>query len=403
MTTVAYIDETGTNSLEINKEGVSRYFIICAVLIDKSDEDQLNNVLSNIRSKHTNNAELKSSKIRSLPQRIKILEELDQIDYKIKAIIVDKKQIKKSIAEEGFFSGLQYKNTFYKNIPSRLYVDLANRLAHTEIFADDFGNDKFKKEFQKYLDQKLGKETLPLLQDVRKLSIETVSSKESNGVQLADFIVGSLAKWHEASEQRDLHLNHIGELLKSHRESIQIFPPRYNADYLENTFTNISTTEDSIIKEYAIALAWDFISKNGCNPDDDIQIQVIAMQKMIDIFEYESCNKYIYGEQISNHLKQHGFEKMNKEAVRRKVISKLRDQGVLICSNKNGYKIPSCVEDISKFFKEQMGKVNPMMDRLIKANDKVKSLTNSRVCMITALNYDILKKQEELKFLNKDN
>lgn len=61
---------------------------------------------------------------------------------------------------------------------------------------------------------------------------------------------------------------------------------------------------------------------------------------------------------------------MNKTTFRNKIIAGLRDEGVVIASSKNGYKIPTKVKEINDFINHSKSILMPMLER-VKICDEV--------------------------------
>jgi hypothetical protein len=55
---LAYLDEYGTNELDITKDGVSTHFLITAVLVDESKEVELMQKIEPIARKHFQSREM---------------------------------------------------------------------------------------------------------------------------------------------------------------------------------------------------------------------------------------------------------------------------------------------------------------------------------------------------------
>ena len=78
----AFCDESGAFGFDFENESVSTHFLIAAIIID---EDKLQSVLSGaeeIRKKHFQTGEMKSSKIgNNMGRRIKVLHDLMKLDF----------------------------------------------------------------------------------------------------------------------------------------------------------------------------------------------------------------------------------------------------------------------------------------------------------------------------------
>ena len=101
--TIGYADEFGNNSFDFDKQGT--HFIVASILIDEKNISTIEQKLKNIRQKYFQTGEIKSSKVaNNHKRRIKILTDLQQLDFTIFAVIVDKKSL--------YSKGFHYKKVF---------------------------------------------------------------------------------------------------------------------------------------------------------------------------------------------------------------------------------------------------------------------------------------------------
>ncbi len=61
---LAHIDEFGTNSIEVHKDGASSHFLICATLIKEENLVEGQKTIDQVRKTHFKNSEIKSSKVK---------------------------------------------------------------------------------------------------------------------------------------------------------------------------------------------------------------------------------------------------------------------------------------------------------------------------------------------------
>ena len=126
---------------------MSKYFIVCAVIIDDERSESLRLEVDFIRKKYFQTGEIKSSSVRDKDghaRRIKILESILDLDFKFYAVAVEKE----ALSRDG---GLQYKKSFIKFINGLLYKQLFENFPSIAVFADEHGGDEFKLSFQKYI------------------------------------------------------------------------------------------------------------------------------------------------------------------------------------------------------------------------------------------------------------
>ena len=113
---IAYIDESGNHDLDTPKAGASLYFIVSAIIVDASKNDLFVLDAEKVRVKHFQSSEIKSSKVKAKDdhrRRIRILDDIMELDFTFYALAVDKREIYKD-------SGYQYKKSFVKNLNGKV-------------------------------------------------------------------------------------------------------------------------------------------------------------------------------------------------------------------------------------------------------------------------------------------
>jgi hypothetical protein len=385
----AYIDESGNADLETNKKGASVYFIVCAILVDNQDLPQLLSETEIIRKKHFQNGEMKSSGIRDKRQsnrRAKILEEILNLNFHFYAIAVDKSAIDRD-------GPLSFKKSFLKYINGMLYSRLFSAYADIKIFADEHGSDLFKQSFKKYMEKQHKPDFF------WKSEMELVSSNENVLVQLADFIVGTVAKVYEKKATpavTELFLR----LLREKGLGLIEWPTRYQF-YGDQDST--SPEYDKFIHTHALAKAETFLEKNSKSREDEIRMQICVLRYIVFQSRLAPDIDYISTKNVLDHLHERGFFKASEHMVRSGVISKLRDKGVIIASSNKGYKIPSSYEDLIDFVETVDGIVVPLLGRLNAARDSYLLASKGEVDLLKGTKYphlvaflDDVKKMERI-------
>jgi Protein of unknown function (DUF3800) len=349
----AFIDESGNHSLNTDKEGTSKYFIVLAILVRVDVLEELRNEIEALRVKYFKNSEIKSNKL-SDDRREKIFNDLSEIDFKFYAVAVNKQAIKKD-------SGLRYHKSFIKYANNRLYESLLSNFSDITIRADGHGNAEFIESFKKYIENK----NYPDL--FSESNLEIVNSEDEILVQLADLIVGTLAKLYEDRLSNEYRIKFI-KFLKDKRIRVDEWPPKF--EYFAKEHTEGSKF-DNIIYETSVKAAQDFLEKNSDTLDEEVRIQHATISYLL--FKQRFCNDdFSTAAEIITHLKGQGFFEMNKQAFRSKIISKLRDKNVIIAATGKGLKIPTCYTDIVDFANLVDGIVFPLLNRLHIANDILK-------------------------------
>ena len=91
---IAYIDESGNHDLDTSKAGSSRYFIVAAIIVDESRNEEFLQSADVLRVKNFQTSEIKSSNIRAKNEhkrRIIILEDILKLNFTFYALAIDKK------------------------------------------------------------------------------------------------------------------------------------------------------------------------------------------------------------------------------------------------------------------------------------------------------------------------
>ena len=383
--TLAFIDESGNTNLDTLKQGVSKYFIVCAVIIDEAKVDTLKIEVEAIRKQYFQTGEIKSSSVRDRDghsRRIKILENIQQLNFKFYAIAVEKK----ALSRDG---GFPYKKSFLKFINGLLYKQLFENFPSITVFADEHGGEDFKLSFQRYIEQNHKPD---LFWDSE---LKLVSSHDNILVQLADFIVGTLAKVYEQKSNSAL-LESYRNLLKEKALNLKEWPTRYQA-YFEPDKT--SKEYDKFIHSHALSKAEIFIEKNSVCNDEASRLQVCVLNHLIFVSRLSSNDDYTSTKALLDHLEKCGFRAVSEQAIRSQIVSKLRDKDVIIASSNRGYKLPSSYTDLTDFVERVNSLALPLLERLNKARNSYLVASKDNVDLLKGPRYPEL--VEFLHILNK--
>ena len=88
---------------------------------------------------------------------------------------------------------------------------------------------------------------------------------------------------------------------------------------------------------------------------------------------------------------------MSVSTFRMKIIAKLRDEGVILASSANGYKIPSKVSEVYDFINHGKNVILPMLNRLKKCNDTIRLATNNSLNLFERAEYKELAELLDIK------
>jgi hypothetical protein len=372
-----FIDESGTNELDSTKHDVSNLYICVAVMVNSCDLDRLSDGINNIKNKFCSGGEIKSSNIGSNhKRRLKILQEIELLPFRYYAQIINKERIYKD-------SGLKYKKSFYKVMHRKLYEMIPCKGNSIKVIIDEYGSEDFKEEFKKYLDIR----GIPNL--YAKFDHDFARSNECHGIQLADFIAGTLLYCFDSKKKSDYSLSYR-EKLTSKEIAIDCWPPIRN----ETNACGSSNKWDSMIWDHAIEKCIEFIETNESADIDDCKMQRCTLERLLFARKYESIdNQNIYSEELIEFLVKSGFEKLSDRDFKSKIITALRNHGIIITGSNKGYTIALTYEEIKEYLKHNKGIILPMIRKIKKAQEEIKKATNN--------NLDILLEDSKFKILDK--
>lgn len=372
---IAYIDEFGNNGLDFDKDGVSTHFIVTAILIDENKQDEVEKQIEIVRQTNFQTGEMKSSGLgNNDTRRLKVLEELNDINYHIFSVVIDKREL------EG--EGFNYKGSFYKFLHSLVDRELFKVFPDLLIVADEHGGQEFKEGFISYINGR----HIPNLFEQAEFKLS--NSKSSLIVQLADIITGTLARCYETKKLSDNRSKFL-QTLKEKIIEIKFWPPDYKP-YAYNPgrdFENFNPT----ISDLGINLASQFLDDTKETTDPATTDQRSFLKYLIFHFTNINPETYVSTYELINHIDQFRNSSITMHYFRSKVVAKLRDKGILISSSNKGYKLPSSSKDLYEFVNHSNSYIQPMIERLIKCRNRIKLATKNEL--------DILD-HEEFKYLN---
>lgn len=357
----AFIDECGSYGFDFEKEGTSSHYIVCAVIVNNKDISGLEQKVSILRKNYFGTKEMKSSSIGSNhPRRAKVLTELLQLDFQLIILIADKRSFyEKSPLKD-------YKKTFVKFLHKKLYDSMYCAYPKLKIVEDEFGSSEFQQGYRKYVCEHRPAENL-----FNEYDFDYVDSKQSNLVQIADIVAGSVMQ-----HLTDTAAPDILRIFRSRIVGVVYFPEVFSP-YIVSTGEN--SEFDEAIYQLAYKCATDYIEKNKDIESDEIRLRVLFLRFLL--YNVQICNstQFVYSGELVQHLSQISERKVTKDFLYRRIIAPLRDDGVIIASSVHGYKIPTSVEDIRTYINQTVTVVGPMLSRIGKCRELIKKQTNSKL------------------------
>lgn len=179
---IAYIDECGNFGFDFGSDGVSKYYIICAVLVQNSELPHLHGMVYTVKNNNgLKDTEMKSSVIgNNYKRRSKIEAELLPINFRVVLFAADK---------QAFVEGSPltlYKKSFIKFLHQRLYDILYRTYPKLKIIEDKTGTTEFQASFKQYVREHRPQNLL------NEYDFDYTDSKDEMFVQLADIIGGMI-------------------------------------------------------------------------------------------------------------------------------------------------------------------------------------------------------------------
>ena len=357
----SFIDECGNFGFDFSKEGTSNYYILCAVVVDADDIDELHTCFDEIKKKNGfRGDELKSSKV-SDNRRFRIMTQLLPLNFKIVLLIADKRKF----YEESPIR--EYKPTFIKHLNQHLYNLLYRAYPKLDILQDEMGYTEFQQSFAKYIDSiRPGKNLFD------EYSFAFVDSKDEVLVQMADFIGGSIAKFLNG----EASANYL-EILRGKLVAQERFP------HLNEPYWGLLSPEDRVFDQSIISLslqkARDYIEDNKQSTNDDIKMQVSFLEYLVFYVTQIDSTKYVYADELVKHIQGCVDIRVTKDKLFRRVVAPLRDKGLVIASCPRGYKIPISVNEILTYLNQSNSIVGPMISRMRICRDIIKQNTDNEL------------------------
>ena len=373
---IGYIDEFGDKSIHFEKEGVTTFFIVSAIIIDEESVEQVREGFKKFASNHTQAPEIKSNSkaFRDIDKRINFLKDISTLDFRIYSVIVDKRKIFED-------SGLQFRNSFFKYVNGLLDHELYDYYPYLKLVADNHGTDQFMEGFVNYVETNHNQTEL-----FRGPEFQFSDSKSEPLIQFADFITGSIAKCYEP-EKVELRSHEILKILNRHILHLREWPE--NPPKLFRKIENEDENYNQEIVDFIFFRINEYVNANQERTEIDIKNQLICLNYLIYRFKLDPY-EYIYSDEIIDRIKVRDVN-FNKRIFSKEIIRNLRENKILILSSQSGYKIPCCKGDLIRFFNNYSSQIMPMIETLSKTNIVIKSATSGKIDLLQENNYELLK------------
>ena len=357
---VAYIDECGNFGFDFENEGVSRNYILCAVIVNNSDLPQLHSLVTAVKNNNGfQNSEMKSSAIgNNYRRRSKIVAELLPINFRVILLVADK---------QAFIDGSPltlYRKTFIKFLHQRLYDVLYSAYPKLKIIEDQIGSSAFQESFKSYVRANRPQNLF------NEYDFDYVDSKDELLVQLADIIGGSISK---AITEPDSP-NYL-EILKGKIICKEEFPGTKEPYW--GSSSGASRQFDKDIYDLSLYRANSFIADHKKDDAGEVRLQTAALRYLLFYAQNVNANEFISSHQLLSVLEEYSGSRLRLNYLYRRIIAPLRDAGVILASCSQGYKIPVSVDDITTYINQTHAVVSPMLHRIEICRNLIKQQTSN--------------------------
>lgn len=349
----AFIDESGNNALNTDKEGATKYFVLAAVICESSSVNNLRMLAEQISNNFYAGKEIKSNKNKG-ERRVEIIKILMDNDVKFSTMAINKDEIFKD-------SALDLKQIFIKYTNKLFYTQLVLHHQPLTIVADKHGGDEFSAGFIKYIDSEF-KDQLFI-----PTSVQHVDSCNEKIIQIADLISGTVRLFYEKKDSI------IDKAFLEYKRKCCLFIDEWPLVYSKQIYVDRQDSKrDKLVLDLSVSLAQEFKLKNAGSTDELMQMQVSVVSHLLFNAIYDE-NRYLLLTDIKSYLNSQGFPNFGDQHYRSLIIAKLRDSGVIIASSNEGYKIPTKYKDIIDFVEMVDGQVLPLIERLSRARNLIKA------------------------------
>jgi len=371
----AYIDETGTNTLDTSKNGVSKYFICVAVIIDPKNVDHISNHLDGVAEKLCGGAEIASKSIGGkIKRRSKFLNELTNLKFGYFGLLIRKDAVFKE-------SGLKHKQSFYKCINKMLYERISKSGRPIKIIADTIGGKDFMDSFEGYLEEQLKPD---LFFDYTH---EFRDSSKCRLIQLADLIAGTLSQCFEP-EKRTPDTIKFRETLTPFELDIDVWPPK-RGEYNAIVSAGAESPVDDQLKAALITRVYRLIDTKGTSKDEIELMQVHVLRRLLFAWEFEG-HKLISSDRLIHLLAEQGFDPISKRAFTKNIVGRIRKAGIIVAGTLKGYRLAFSESEIGDYLEHNKSIIEPMLARLAEARKSVRMDTANRIDIFHDERYQLL-------------
>lgn len=372
----AFINEFGHYGFDFDQPETSTHFIIVSILVKGSDKEILEQEVERIKLKHLQKNEVDDN------LRMEILKDLKDLPFKVYAYVIDKRKIRED-------SGVTYEKTFIKFFNRKIFDDLYLTFDTLDLVADEQESKEFMQEFIVYVKQRC-------IPDLFNFSTFGFNNSQSQILlELSEFIAGTIAKGYDGKHYSKQYPSFY-KLLKNKIITINLWPHDYKHYLYDYHFEKADSETDQIIIKQAVNLAYQYIEEHRKSEEEDERVRIDLLKFLLFNLK-ENPDEYVYTEEILDNLNAIRINKIKQHYFRSNIVSKLRDQGLLIASSNKGYKLPVCLNDLYDFVNLSSLTIHPMIQRVAKCRDQILLATNREIDILEKTEYEYLKRMIEME------
>jgi len=358
-----FIDAFGTPDLNHLTE--STHYIIAAVFIEDCAIEQCLSGFESVRKTYFQTGPMKSMTVSdNHKRRISILNELNPLDFKVVFMAVDKRRVSKD-------GGLIFKKSFFKFMHQQLYRLIYASISDDMIIKiDSYGDDEFKKSFYNYLEKRFSEQLF------KEHTSEFVPSPKFVGIQVADFMAGSLARYFDAIKgchEGEQFVSIFGSKIIGRIEWPPVYRPALKSDQKGDAGL------DSQVRQLCWNLATQYLTEHRRPADTAEEARVEVLSKLVNTFMFVNDTQWITRPELMQQLSCLPEKNKSEHFFKTSIIATLRDAGVILASSKRGYKVPARVTDLTAFVENIDGIIHPMLARLSAARKSIRLATHGKL------------------------
>lgn len=186
---LVFIDESGDSGFKLSK-GSSPVFVIALVIFDDNlVAEEVSLAVKKLRReiKFPDNTEFHYQKSRHHVKE-KFLQTIAPFNYKIRSIVVKKKEIYSNFLRTST-------DSFYNYIVMQVIKHSQQSLQSAKLKFDSHGEKKIRDELRVYLSRQLDNKNSHFFSDLK-----FVDSKQNALIQVADMVAGCIAAYHKGKD-----------------------------------------------------------------------------------------------------------------------------------------------------------------------------------------------------------